>query len=107
MFLTNFNLQVSLTISIEGDNQIVLVIGTSFFWILDQPPSGGDTVFVNMVEAYKRLSPAFKQRLIGLEAIHSGVEQAEFSRSGKRGGVVRREPVEHAHPVVGQVQPIR
>ena len=32
--------------------------------------------------------------------MHSGVEQANFSRSGRRGGVVRREPVEHVHPVV-------
>ncbi|KAH8917930.1 TauD-domain-containing protein [Atractiella rhizophila] len=74
--------------------------GTSFFWILDQPPSGGDTVFVNMVEAYERLSPTFRELLHGLEAVHSGFEQAEFSRSGKRGGVVRREPVAHAHPIV-------
>ncbi|KAG1839693.1 hypothetical protein C8R48DRAFT_679753 [Suillus tomentosus] len=26
--------------------------------------------------------------------VHSGVEQAQFSRSNKRGGIVRREPVE-------------
>ena len=28
------------------------------------------------------------------------MEQAEFSRSGKRGGVVRRDPVENIHPVI-------
>ena len=32
--------------------------------------------------------------------MHSGVAQAEYSRSGKRGGVVRREPIETEHPVV-------
>jgi sulfonate dioxygenase len=35
-----------------------------------------------------------------LKAVHSGVEQANFSRSGRRGGTVRREPVEHVHPLV-------
>lgn len=35
-----------------------------------------------------------------LKAVHSGVEQANFSRSGKRGGTVRRDPVETVHPVV-------
>lgn len=32
--------------------------------------------------------------------VHSGVEQAEFSKKGRRGGVVRREPVENVHPLV-------
>jgi sulfonate dioxygenase len=32
--------------------------------------------------------------------VHSGVAQAEFSRRGNRGGVVKREPVEHVHPLV-------
>lgn len=67
--------------------------GTTFFWILDQPENGGgDTLFLSQVEAYKRLSPEFQKRLEGLRAVHSAVEQAEFSR--KRGGPVRREPVE-------------
>lgn len=67
--------------------------GTTFFWVLDQPESGGgDTLFLSQVEAYNRLSDGFKQRLEGLRAVHSAVYQAEFSR--KRGGPVRREPVE-------------
>ena len=67
--------------------------GTTFFWILDQPENGGgDTLFLSQVEAYKRLSPEFQKRLEGLRAVHSAVEQAEHSR--KRGGPVRREPVE-------------
>jgi len=74
--------------------------GTTFLWILDLPPSGGDTVFVNQVEAYNRLSPEFRKRLEGLTAVHSGFEQAEFSRTGKRGGVVRRDPVQNEHPLV-------
>lgn len=67
-------------------------------YILDTPEVGGDTAFVNQVEAYNRLSPAIKERLHGLKAVHSGFEQAEFSR--QRGGVVRREPVKNEHPLV-------
>ncbi|ELR07687.1 hypothetical protein VC83_03736 [Pseudogymnoascus destructans] len=62
--------------------------GTTFLYVFDTPETGGDTAFVNQVEAYNRLSPAIKQRLHGLKAVHSGIEQAEFSH--KRGGVVRR-----------------
>jgi sulfonate dioxygenase len=72
--------------------------GTTFLYIFDKPTVGGDTLFVNQVEAYNRLSPAFRERLHGLQATHSGVEQAEFSR--QRGGVVRREPVISVHPLV-------
>ncbi|KAJ5801871.1 uncharacterized protein N7503_004321 [Penicillium pulvis] len=72
--------------------------GTTILYLLDGPEVGGDTVFVDQVEAYKRLSPAIKERLHGLKAVHSGVEQAENSR--ERGGVVRREPVTNEHPLV-------
>ncbi|KAI0060154.1 alpha-ketoglutarate-dependent taurine dioxygenase [Artomyces pyxidatus] len=72
--------------------------GTTLFFILDQPPLGGDTIFASQVEAYNRLSPEFKKRLEGLKAVHSAVPQAEHSRS--RDGPVRREPVETEHPVV-------
>ncbi|KAF7973630.1 hypothetical protein HWV62_14820 [Athelia sp. TMB] len=74
--------------------------GTTIFFILDQPPSGGDTLFLSQVEAYNRLSPEFKKRLEGLRAVHSAVAQAENSR--QRGGPVRREPVETEHPLVRQ-----
>ncbi|KAJ7915076.1 hypothetical protein B0H13DRAFT_2001070 [Mycena leptocephala] len=79
--------------------------GTTFFFILDQPDtgSGGDTLFLSQAEAYKRLSPEFQKRLEGLRAVHSAVAQAENSR--KRGGPVRREPVETEHPVV-RVHPV-
>lgn len=72
--------------------------GTTFLYILDSPEVGGDTAFVNQVEAYNRLSPALKERLHGLKALHSGFEQAEFSKG--RGGVVRREPVSNEHPLI-------
>ncbi|CAG8976918.1 hypothetical protein HYALB_00011867 [Hymenoscyphus albidus] len=72
--------------------------GTTFLYILDVPEAGGDTLFANQVEAYNRLSPAFQERLHGLKAIHSGIEQVEASRS--KGGAVRREPVTTEHPLV-------
>jgi len=77
--------------------------GTTFFFILDQPEVGGDTLFLNQVEAYNRLSPEFKKRLEGLKAVHSAVAQAEYS--SKRGGPVRREPIETEHPLV-RVHPV-
>jgi sulfonate dioxygenase len=74
--------------------------GTTFLGILELPVSGGDTAFTNTEEVYNRLSPEFRKRLEGLKAVHSAEEQAEFSR--QRGGVVRREPVKTAHPIVRQ-----
>lgn len=72
--------------------------GTTFLYLLDGPVAGGDTLFGNMAEAYNRLSPAFKQRLHGLKAVHSGHEQAQAALA--RGSIVRREPVSNVHPIV-------
>ncbi|ERF69736.1 hypothetical protein EPUS_07562 [Endocarpon pusillum Z07020] len=72
--------------------------GTTILYALDIPPSGGDTLFVNMAAAYRRLSPAFRERLHGLKAVHSAHEQAESALA--RGGIVRREPVSSIHPIV-------
>lgn len=72
--------------------------GMSFLYILDRPTTGGDTLFCNMVEAYNRLSPAFRERLHGLQAVHSGIEQADGSKT--RGSITRRDPVATAHPIV-------
>jgi len=74
--------------------------GLTTFFLLSQPTTGGDTLFTSQVSVLKRLSPEFVAFLKTLKAVHSGVEQANFSRSGKRGGVVRREPVENIHPLV-------
>ena len=50
--------------------------------------------------AYKHLSPSLRTYLETLTAVHSGKAQAEFSRAGNRGGIVKREPVENSHPIV-------
>lgn len=65
--------------------------GTTFLYALDVPKAGGDTLFVNQAKAYERLSPAFRERLAGLKAVHSGYEQATAARN--RDGLVRRNPV--------------
>ncbi|KAL5534660.1 hypothetical protein ACEPAG_1124 [Sanghuangporus baumii] len=74
--------------------------GLTTLFLLAQPHTGGDTLFTSQVSTLKKLSPAFVAFLKTLKAVHSGFEQANFSRSGRRGGVVRREPVEHVHPLV-------
>lgn len=77
--------------------------GTTFFAVLEGPEAGGDTVFADTVEAYNRLSPEFQKRIEGLHALHSSVNQAQ--NSAGHGGVQRRDPVEHVHPLV-RVHPV-
>ncbi|KIX93595.1 uncharacterized protein Z520_10773 [Fonsecaea multimorphosa CBS 102226] len=72
--------------------------GTTFLYALDVPDAGGDTLFCNMVKAYERLSPAFQERLAGLQAVHSGYEQATAAKN--RGSIYRRAPVSSIHPIV-------
>ncbi|KAJ5801220.1 uncharacterized protein N7518_003288 [Penicillium psychrosexuale] len=72
--------------------------GTTFLYALDGPTTGGDTLFADMVQAYKRLSPGFRERLHGLKAVHSGLEQIHASLNG--GGIARRDPVSSEHPIV-------
>jgi sulfonate dioxygenase len=74
--------------------------GLTTLFLYETPTSGGDTLYVSQVEAYNRLSDSFKAYLETLSVVHSGVEQANFSRRGGRGGVVKREPVENVHPLV-------
>jgi len=74
--------------------------GLTTFFLLSQPETGGDTAFTSQIAALKRLSPQFVAILRTLKAVHSGFEQAAYSRSGRRGGVVRREPVENVHPII-------
>ncbi|EGW32747.1 uncharacterized protein SPAPADRAFT_70744 [Spathaspora passalidarum NRRL Y-27907] len=73
--------------------------GISFLTVTNLPAGGGgDTVFIDSAEAYNRLSPIFREKLEGLKAIHSAVNQANGALS--KGSVVRRHPVENAHPIV-------
>lgn len=60
--------------------------------------AGGDTIWSSSYAAYDRLSPELQKRLEGLEAVHSGKEQA--AGAAAFGHTVRREDVEHTHPIV-------
>ncbi|KAI5961154.1 hypothetical protein CANMA_003928 [Candida margitis] len=73
--------------------------GVSFLAVTNIPKTGGgDTVFADNIEAYKRLSPKFQEKLQDLYAIHSAVDQANLAIV--KGGVVKRHPVENLHPIV-------
>lgn len=74
--------------------------GLTTLFLYDSPPTGGDTGYADQRAAYNHLSPSFRAYLETLQVTHSGVEQAEHSRKGSRGGVVKREPVINAHPLV-------
>ncbi|KAG6083348.1 hypothetical protein E4U15_002019 [Claviceps sp. LM218 group G6] len=72
--------------------------GVTFLYALEVPPEGGDTIFADTECAYERLSPAFRNLLHGLQAVHTSRDQAARAVAG--GGYVRREPVDTTHPVV-------
>ncbi|KAJ3316149.1 hypothetical protein HDU93_004585, partial [Gonapodya sp. JEL0774] len=62
------------------------------------PLVGGDTLWVNTYQAYETLPVEYKELIEGRTAIHSGVEQSE--NAVKAGNPLKREPVEHEHPIV-------
>lgn len=72
--------------------------GPTFFTVLEGPDSGGDTIFADVKEAYKRLSPAMQERLEGLHVLHTSVDQANGAR--QYGSVERRQPVSNIHPLI-------
>ena len=65
--------------------------GLVFLYMLECPEVGGDTVFINTAEAYKKLSPPFAERLHGLKAEHKAST-----------GVTSVHPVVRTHPVTGE-----
>lgn len=72
--------------------------GTTILYALELPDVGGDTGFANTAEAYRRLSPALRERLHGLKGVHDGISQVEpYYRDGR---LVRRKPVSVEHPLV-------
>ncbi|KAI7887283.1 uncharacterized protein EV154DRAFT_520809 [Mucor mucedo] len=69
------------------------------------PPTGGDTLWSSGYSAYDRLSPAFREFLEGLEAVHTGQQQVDEALRANH--VLRRtvwtatHPVIRTHPVTG------
>ncbi|KIY53378.1 taurine catabolism dioxygenase [Fistulina hepatica ATCC 64428] len=72
--------------------------GLTTFFLLDQPPSGGDTLFQSSGAVLKRLSPTFVNFLRTLKAENSSVEQAATVKGYKL--PERRPPSNNIHPVV-------
>lgn len=72
--------------------------GTTFFSVLEGPDAGGDTIFADVREAYRRLSPEFQKRLEGLHVLHTSADQARDAVG--LGGIERRKPVSSIHPLI-------
>ena len=80
----------------------------SLLYALEMPPSGGDTMLASMYAAYDSLSPAMKQMLDRLTAVHDfGHVNKNFSTSGpNQAQTAQTPPVEHpvvrTHPETGR-----
>lgn len=72
-------------------------MGTTIFFCLDTPRSGGDTLYLSTTAAYENLSEDFRKRLHGLYATHSGFDQAKAVDHQER---YIRDPIETVHPVI-------
>ncbi|GFZ51525.1 Alpha-ketoglutarate-dependent sulfonate dioxygenase [Saitozyma sp. JCM 24511] len=72
--------------------------GITFFFGLEVPPSGGDTLFVSATEAYNRLSDEFKTRLEGLQVVHDNTDM--LTHSASLGGPCRFSPQKRNHPLI-------
>ncbi|GJN76048.1 hypothetical protein PLICBS_010159 [Purpureocillium lilacinum] len=72
--------------------------GTTILFVLSKPDTGGDTLFVDAAEAYRRLSTPFQERLHGLKGRHSGIEKVNDEAIAA--GIMRRAPVVNDHPLV-------
>jgi alpha-ketoglutarate-dependent taurine dioxygenase len=51
-------------------------MGTTIFYPLEVPTSGGDTLYLSTTAAYEHLSEDFRSRIEGLSATHPGFSQA-------------------------------
>lgn len=72
---------------------------TTFFWVLEQPASGGgDTAFTSLTAAYAALSPAFRSTLHRLRLLHTSASVGEVARVGAERAL--REAVSTTHPLV-------
>ncbi|TID04890.1 Alpha-ketoglutarate-dependent sulfonate dioxygenase [Colletotrichum higginsianum] len=77
------------------------VPSTTFFWVLEQPASGGgDTAFTSLTAAYAALSPAFRATLAGLRLFHTSASVGEVARVGAERALA--EAVSTTHPLVAR-----
>jgi taurine dioxygenase len=66
------------------------------------PAAGGDTMFANCCAAYDALSPAMKQMLERLRAIHVDTVLAKFAGIEDKEAKPQSHPVIRTHPVTGR-----
>lgn len=76
----------------------------SFFAALEAPPSGGDTVFVDLREAYRRLSPSLQKFFETLTVVHSNYYQRRFAELYNQPSKIKEvsyseHPLVRTHPV--------
>jgi sulfonate dioxygenase len=71
--------------------------------ILACPDVGGDTVFADTVEAYKRLSKTFQGMIDELKAVHTSEKMIGYAKAAK--GTVRSDPIDSIHPII-RVHPV-
>jgi taurine dioxygenase len=79
----------------------------SILYIKQCPPSGGDTLFASMYEAYEALSDRMKAYLDGLTAVHDGEQNyrgtyANFGVTDKPVYPRAEHPVIRTHPETGR-----
>ncbi|KAL2851000.1 hypothetical protein BJY01DRAFT_233064 [Aspergillus pseudoustus] len=71
--------------------------GTTFLCALTTPDCGGDTLYLNAMTAYDRLSEPMKKLIEGLSAVHEGTRQTV---TAYKTNIVRREALDTVHPMV-------
>jgi len=71
--------------------------GTTFLCVLAGPECGGDTLYMNAMVAYDRLSAPMKVFLEGLSAVHAGAAQTILA---SKTNIVRRPPLDSIHLVI-------
>ncbi|KIY50634.1 TauD-domain-containing protein [Fistulina hepatica ATCC 64428] len=98
------------TVNPERDDHITSVIwhsdisfelqppGFTMLFLLSQPSSGGDTLYMSQVSALKKLSPDFVAFLRTLKAVHTNADQIKWGAENHL--IARRSPVYTEHPVV-------
>ncbi|KAG2730710.1 hypothetical protein G9P44_006287 [Scheffersomyces stipitis] len=79
----------------------------SFFVALEAPESGGDTVFLDLREAYRRLSPQIQKFFETLTIIHTNYYQNQFAKlknyeARVKGDYFTEHPLVRTHPVTGE-----
>ncbi|KAK6197841.1 oxidoreductase activity protein [Scheffersomyces amazonensis] len=79
----------------------------SFFVALEAPQSGGDTVFIDLREAYRRLSPTLQKFFETLTVIHTNYYQNQFAKlknyiARVKADYFTEHPLVRTHPVTGE-----